>query len=94
MRLKEAIQNNVVVSVEVVQRHESMNNLDISARWELLAHNPVLIPEPNNEDTSFRPPTERDAPVNPKYRYDEVFELGKERRLQVSSLDFVTQIQL
>ena len=31
------------------------------------------IPEPENEDSTHRPPTKRDATVNPKYGFQETF---------------------
>ena len=51
-----------------------MAGLDVTAYWELLTPNPTPITEPINEDLSLRPPTEMDAPVNPKYGYDEKFD--------------------
>ena len=55
-------------------RDASMGGLPFSAHWELLDPNPIPIPEPENEDTTLRPPSERDAPINPKYGYDETFD--------------------
>jgi len=48
-----------------------MNHLDVTAFWEVLTPNPVSVPLPENEDTTLRPPTEREAPITEKYEYDE-----------------------
>ena len=60
---------NVPVSKEAssAPREAGMNGLYVTTRWELLTHNPTPIPEPYNVDGALRPPTERDAPINPKY---------------------------
>ena len=67
--LKQVIMTNVSVSKEAssAKREADMNGLDVTARWELLTHNQTPIPEPYNVDGALRPPTERDAPINPKY---------------------------
>jgi hypothetical protein len=73
-RLKEAIENNVpIASGREAPRHESMNGLDVTARWELLTRNEHPVPEPENADASHRPPTERDVAINPKYGFVETF---------------------
>ena len=72
-RLLEAIRNNAPVLQKAVARHESMNGLDVTAEWVLLTKNPIPVPEPINDDCELRPPTERDAPINPKYEFTEVF---------------------
>ena len=73
-RLKEAIENNVpIASGSEAPRHESMNGLDVTARWELLTRQLYPVPEPENEDSTHRPPTERDAAINPKYGFVETF---------------------
>jgi hypothetical protein len=73
-RLKEAIMNNVpIASGSEAPRHESMNGLDVTARWELLTRQLYPVPEPENEDSTHRPPTERDAAINPKYGFVETF---------------------
>jgi hypothetical protein len=51
-----------------------MTGLDVTAEWVLLDPDPIPVPEPQNDDDTLRPPTERDAPVNPKYKYKETFE--------------------
>ena len=74
VRLKEAIENNVpIASGREAPRHESMNGLDVTARWELLTRNEHPVPEPENADASHRPPTERDVAINPKYGFVETF---------------------
>jgi len=74
VRLKEAIENNVPIALgSEPPRHESMNGLDVTARWELLTRQPYPVPEPENEDSTHRPPTERDATINPKYGFVETF---------------------
>ena len=55
-------------------RDASMGGLPFSAHWELLTPNPIPILESENEDTTLRPPSKRDAPINPKYGYDETFD--------------------
>ena len=72
----ECIQQNVPVSTTVVERDDSMSGLDVTAKWELLTPNPTYtpIPEPVNEDSNLRPPTEREGTVNPKFAYDERFD--------------------
>ena len=75
-RLVAAIEANVPVAsaaVAAAPREPGMGGLDVTARWLLLNHNPTPIAEPTNADGTLRPPTERDAPVNPKYRYDDQF---------------------
>ena len=47
-----------------------MNHLDVTAFWEVLTPNLVSVPLPENEDTTLRPPTEREAPITEKYEYD------------------------
>lgn len=42
--------------------HESVAGVDVGAHWVFLTQNPV-VPEPANVDSSFHPPTERDAIV-------------------------------
>ena len=66
---------NVPVSKEAssAPQEAGMNGLYVTARWELLTDNPTPIPEPYNVDGALRLPTERDAPVNPKYQYDDQF---------------------
>ena len=74
-RLKEAIELNVpIVSGSEAPRHESMNGLEVTARWDLLLmRNEYPVPKPENKDSSHRPPTERDATINPKYCFQETF---------------------
>jgi len=52
---------------EVAARDASLHRLDVTAFWELLLPNPTPVPKPSNEDSMLHPPTERDAPVTPKY---------------------------
>jgi hypothetical protein len=73
-RLVEAVNANVPVTENTVKRHESMNGLDVTAVWIPLTKNPIPITEPTNEDADLHPPTERDAPVNPKYEFIERFD--------------------
>ena len=73
-RLTEAIESNApIASGREAPRHESMNGLDVTARWELLMRNEHPVPELENEDLTHRPPTERDATINPKYGFQETF---------------------
>jgi len=73
-RLTEAIENNApIASGREAPRHENMNGLDVTARWEVLTRNEHPVPEPENEDSTNRPPTERDATINPKYGCEETF---------------------
>ena len=73
-RLTEAIESDApIASGREAPRHESMNGLDVTARWELLTCNEHPVPEPENEDLTHRPPTERDAMINPKYGFQETF---------------------
>jgi len=73
--LKEAICLNVSVTLgnDVARRHESMASLDVTAKWELLTWCDNLVPEPENSYTNLRPPTERNAALNPKYGFIETF---------------------
>jgi len=72
--LKEAIKLNVPIALgSEAPRHESMNGLDVTARWDLLTRKEYPVPEPENEDPSHCPPTERDATINPKYGFQETF---------------------
>ena len=59
---------------KTADRPRCMNGLDIIARWVPLTQNVLLIPDPVNKDANLRPTTERDAPINPKYGFDEKFE--------------------
>ena len=72
-RLLEAVNSNVPILENAVARHESMNGLDVTAEWIPLTKNPIPVMEPNNEDAGLRPPTERDAPINPKFEFNEEF---------------------
>ena len=69
-----AVKNNLAVSECAVERDSSMNNMDVTAYWELLTPLLIPVPEPVNADDSLRPPTERDAPITPKFRYGEQFQ--------------------
>ena len=72
--LTEAIKSDApIASGREAPRHESMNDLDVTARWELLTRNEHPVPEPENEDLTHRPPTERDATINPKHGFQETF---------------------
>ena len=51
-----------------------LNGEYVTAHWRLLTKNQTPIDEPTNEDAILRPPTERDAPINPKYGYGEQFD--------------------
>ena len=73
-RLIECIRDKTPVGEEIAERPGCMNGLDITACWVPLTRNAFPIPEPLNEDANLRPPTERDAPINPKYGFDEKFE--------------------
>ena len=73
-RLIECIRDKTPVGEEIAERPGCMNGLDITACWVPLTRNTFPIPEPLNEDANLRPPTERDAPINPKYGFDEKFE--------------------
>ena len=73
-RLTEAIESDApIASGREAPHHESMNGLDVMARWELLTRNEHPVPEPENKDLTHRPPTERDAMINPKYGFQETF---------------------
>ena len=74
LRLKDALITNLPVLDGPVERDAGMTGLDVTAEWVLLEPDPIPIAEPANKDGTLRPPTERDAPVNPKYRYNETFE--------------------
>ena len=50
-----------------------MNNMDMTAHWELLVPHPIPVPVTDNEDDSLQPPIERDDPVNPKCGYGDQF---------------------
>ena len=54
-------------------RGAHINGVDVTAHWRLLAKNPTPVKESTNGDSSLLPPTERDAPIKPKYGYDEQF---------------------
>jgi len=56
-RLTAAMDANVPVSV--APREPGMGGLVVTARWELLSHNPTSIPEPINTDDTIRPPNVR-----------------------------------
>ena len=73
--LKEAICLNVSVTLgnDVARRHESIAGLDVTAKWELLTWCDNPVPEPENADANLRPPTERNAALNPKYGFVEMF---------------------
>ena len=74
-RLKEAICLNMPVTSgnDVARQHESMAGLDVKAKWELLTRCDNPVPEPKNADANLRPPTERNATLNPKYGFTETF---------------------
>ena len=73
--MREAIVENVPISEAfgTVPLEAGMGGLNTTARWHLLTPNPTPFPNHVNVDASLRPPTERDAPVNPRYGYDERF---------------------
>jgi hypothetical protein len=74
-RLVEAVVANVPVSAsDDAPRHESMAGLDVGAEWVLLTQNEFPVPEPENTDSSLRPPTERDGIVTPKFGFVETFD--------------------
>ena len=50
-----------------------MGGLDGTYWRHLLTPNQIPIPKPVNVDSSLRPPTERDYPVNPNNVYGERF---------------------
>ena len=56
------------------KRNSSMSGLPFLAWWELLDPDLTPIQEPINEDGTLRPPTKRDAPVNPKYGCGNIFD--------------------
>jgi hypothetical protein len=74
--LKKAIRLNMPVTSgnDVAWRHESMAGLDVTAKWELLTRCNNPVPEPENADANLRPPTERNAALNPKYGFVETFD--------------------
>ena len=75
MRLTAVICDGIPIQEECdVVRGAHLNGVDVTDHWRLLTKNPTPIDKPINEDTSLRPPTERDAPINPKYGYDELFD--------------------
>ncbi len=72
--LQDAILNSVPVSESVEIQHESLNGLDMSAKWVEHTIKDILVPEPRNDDGTIRPPTERNATTNPKYGFKEKFQ--------------------
>ena len=52
-------------------RGAHLNGVDVTSHWRLFTKNPTPTNKPTKEDASLRPPTEIDAPINPKYGYDE-----------------------
>lgn len=68
------LRTNLPATEVVVQRDNSLRGLDVAARWELLLQNPMIpVPEPSNQDNNLQPPSERYAPITPKYKHGEVF---------------------
>ena len=54
-RLKEAIELNVPIALgSEAPRHESMNGLDVTARWDILTRNEYPVPKPENKDSKIR----------------------------------------
>ena len=51
-----------------------MAGLDVTARWELLTWCDDLVPKPDSDNGSLRPPTEMNATVNPEYGFVETFD--------------------
>ena len=75
LRLNAAIRDGIPIQEEVaVDRGANLNGVYVTAHWRLLTKNQTPIDEPTNEDAILRPPTERDAPINPKYGYDKKFD--------------------
>ena len=68
-RLKEALLQGVPVTESVPEGHTCIAciyHLDVATFWEVLTPNPVSVPLPENEDTTLRPPTERDVLITEK----------------------------
>jgi len=55
--LRDALTAGVATSNNPLKREKFMNNLDITAHWELLLPNSILIPELINENISLHAPT-------------------------------------
>ena len=74
LRLTAAICDGISIQEEgAVVRGAHLNGVDVTAHWRPLTKNTTPIKKPTNKDASLRPPKERDAPINPKYGYDEQF---------------------
>ena len=72
--LKVAMVQGMPVAETIPERHACMNNLGVTAFWEVMKPNARPVPEPKNIDPDFCPPTERDTPITAKYGYVEQFE--------------------
>ncbi len=72
-----AIESIVPVSAASIERHEPMNRLDVMVKWELLTPEDLTVMEPQNEDSTIKPPTEHNAPRNPKNGFQETFKYMK-----------------
>ena len=75
LRLTDVIRDGIPIQEEgAVVRGAHLNDVDVTAHWRLLNKNPTPINKLTNKDASLRPPTERDAPINPKCGYDDQFD--------------------
>ena len=75
-RLKEAIELNLnvpIASGNEAPHHKSMSGLDVTARRELLTPNEFPVPELGSVDSSHQPSIKRDATINQKYSFREIF---------------------
>jgi hypothetical protein len=68
-QLRAAIEVGLPVLENIHPYQALMNHLDATARWDLLPQDPTPIPQPVNNNTILRPPTERDAPITKKFGY-------------------------
>ncbi len=49
----------------------------IMAKWDLITQEDYPVMESHNQDYTIKPPTECNAPINPKYGFNEIFKCKK-----------------
>ena len=72
-QLLKYMQDQIHGAMALVERHELMIDLDVTAYCELLVHAPTPAPEHQNVDASLRPPTKTKGKLTSKHGYNHDF---------------------